>query len=157
MKVINGRVFDPELGFVARELYTDGTLIAAEGGGEVLDAAGCYVIPGLVDVHFHGCVGEDFSDATPEGLQRIADFELSQGVTYICPAGMTLPEEQLTAICKNVAAHRAKNIDKGWDSIFAPRKLHYLKLLTGIVGKLTLNRAHSLERCVVKDHYALIL
>jgi N-acetylglucosamine-6-phosphate deacetylase len=67
------------------------------------------VIPGLVDVHFHGCVGEDFSDATPEGLQRIADYELSQGVTYICPAGMTLPEDQLTAICKNVAAHRAKN------------------------------------------------
>jgi len=60
-------------------------------------------------VHFHGCVGEDFSDATPEGLQRIADFELSQGVTYICPAGMTLPEDQLTAICENVAAHRAGN------------------------------------------------
>ena len=54
-------------------------------------------------------MGEDFSDATPDGLQKIADYELSQGVTYICPAGMTLPEDQLTAICKNTAAHRAKN------------------------------------------------
>ena len=91
-----------------RDVCTDGTLLsAASGDGETLDAAGCYVIPGLVDVHFHGCVGEDFSDATPDGLQRIADFELSQGVTYICPAGMTLPEDQLTAICKNAAAHRA--------------------------------------------------
>ena len=74
----------------------------------VLDATGCYVIPGLVDVHFHGCVGEDFSDATPEGLQKIADFELSQGVTYICPAGMTLPEEELTAICKSAFCKEVK-------------------------------------------------
>ena len=109
MKVINGRVFDPAQGFVARDLATEGSLIVAEGSGEVIDAAGCYVIPGLVDVHFHGAVGEDFSDATAEGLQRIADFELSQGVMYICPAGMTLPEDQLRAICENTAAHRREN------------------------------------------------
>lgn len=110
MKIINGQVFDLERGFVPRDVYTDGTLIApSSGDSQSLDAAGCYVIPGLVDVHFHGCVGEDFSDATPDGLQKIADFELSQGVTYICPAGMTLPEEQLTAICKNTAAHRKHN------------------------------------------------
>lgn len=105
MRVTGGQVFDLQDGFVERELCTNGALLAAEGGGEVLDASGCYVIPGLIDVHFHGCVGEDFSDATPDGLQRMADFELSQGVTYMCPAGMTLPEEQLTRICENAAAH----------------------------------------------------
>lgn len=110
MRITNGQVFDLKEGFIRRDLCTDGALIAkASGDGDVLDAAGCYVIPGLVDVHFHGCVGEDFSDATPDGLQKIADFELSQGVTYICPAGMTLPEDQLTAICKNTAAHRKHN------------------------------------------------
>ena len=110
MRIINGRVFDLEQGFLSRDVLTDGGQIAsASGDDRILDAAGCYVIPGLVDVHFHGCVGEDFSDATPDGLQKIADFELSQGVTYICPTGMTLPEDQLTAICKNTAAHRAKH------------------------------------------------
>lgn len=110
MRIINGQVFDLEQGFLSRDVLTDGGQIAsASGDGQILDAAGCYVIPGLVDVHFHGCVGEDFSDATPDGLQKIADYELSQGVTYICPTGMTLPEDQLTAICKNTAAHRAKN------------------------------------------------
>ena len=110
MRISGGQVFDLEKGFVARDVCTNGTLIAeASSDEQILDASGCYVIPGLVDVHFHGCVGEDFSDATTEGLQRIADYELSQGVTYICPAGMTLPEEQLTAICKNVATHRTKN------------------------------------------------
>ena len=110
MRITGGQVFDLAQGFVLRDVCTDGALIAeTSGDGAVLDAAGCYVIPGLVDVHFHGCVGEDFSDATPDGLQKIADYELSQGVTYICPAGMTLPEDQLTAICKNTAAHRRQN------------------------------------------------
>lgn len=110
MRIVNGQVFDLEQGFVSREVCTDGALISGTSGDEaVLDAGGCYVIPGLVDVHFHGCVGEDFSDATPDGLQKIADFELSQGVAYLCPAGMTLPEDQLTAICKNTAAHRKNN------------------------------------------------
>ena len=110
MRITGGQVFDLEQGFSRRDLCTDGALIASASGDDaVLDASGCYVIPGLVDVHFHGCVGEDFSDATPDGLQKIADFELSQGVTYICPAGMTLPEDQLTAICKTTAAHRKQN------------------------------------------------
>lgn len=110
MIIKGGLVFDLDKGFVQRDLFTDGPLISAESGDStVVDAANCYVIPGLVDVHFHGCVGEDFSDATREGLQRIADFELSEGVTYICPASMTLPEETLTEICKNVAAHRLES------------------------------------------------
>lgn len=110
MIIKGGQVFDLENGFVQQDLYTDGQLIAAVSGDDrILDAQGCYVIPGLVDVHFHGAVGEDFSDATREGLQRIADYELSQGVTYICPTSMTLSEETLTEICKNLAAHRANN------------------------------------------------
>lgn len=86
MRVTGGQVFDLEKDFVARDLCTDGGLLTSSSvDGETLDANGCYVIPGLIDVHFHGCVGEDFSDATPDGLRRMADFELSQGVTYICP------------------------------------------------------------------------
>jgi len=110
MRIINGDVFDLNEGFIARALHTDGPLIAPASGDDItIDATDCYVIPGLVDVHFHGAVGEDFSDATADGLQAIADFELSQGVTYICPAGMTLPEDQLEQICKNTAAHRRKD------------------------------------------------
>ena len=35
----------------------------------------------------------------------MADYELSRGVTQICPAGMTLGEDQLIKICENAAAH----------------------------------------------------
>lgn len=110
MIIKDGLVFDLNEGFVQRDLCTDGALISAESSDNcIVDASECYVIPGLVDVHFHGAVGEDFSDATREGLQRIADYELSEGVTYICPTSMTLAEETLMEICKNVAAHRAES------------------------------------------------
>ena len=110
MQIKNGLVFDLTEGFVSRDLYTEGTLISESSKDEVvIDATDCYVIPGLVDLHFHGAVGEDFSDASLEGLQKIADFELSEGVTYICPAGMTLLEDQLTEICKTTAEFRKKD------------------------------------------------
>ena len=110
MRITGGQVFDLEQGFVSRDVCFDGEkLEQSSADGKAYDASGCYVIPGLTDLHFHGCVGEDFSDATPDGLQKMADYELSRGVTQICPAGMTLGEDQLTRICQNAAAHRAKN------------------------------------------------
>ncbi len=110
MRITGGQVFDLEQGFVSRDVCFDGEkLEQSSADGKTYDASGCYVIPGLTDLHFHGCVGEDFSDATPDGLQKMADYELSRGVTQICPAGMTLGEDQLTRICENAAAHRAKN------------------------------------------------
>ncbi len=108
MKITNALVFDPKEGFVARDFCVQDGIIAPDAMGPV-SAQGCYVIPGLTDLHFHGCVGEDFSDATPDGLQKMADYELSRGITQICPAGMTLGEDQLTKICQNAAAHREKN------------------------------------------------
>ena len=102
-------VFDLEKGFVERDLCFDGGVIVSECGGEVFDATGCYVIPGLTDLHFHGCMGADLSDADAEGLEAMAKYELSRGVTQICPAGMTLLEEQLIKVCTVAAEHRAAN------------------------------------------------
>lgn len=64
----------------------------------VLDAQGLYVIPGLVDIHMHGCGGYDFCDGTPEAFEEIARYEAENGVTSIVPATMTLPKERLTQI-----------------------------------------------------------
>ena len=69
-----------------------------------------YLLPGLVDIHFHGCAGYDFCDGTIESMKAIADFELKNGITTICPATMTLSETQLMKICR-VAA------DAGIDSL----------------------------------------
>ena len=71
---------------------------------ERLDVSGCIVSPGLIDLHFHGCMGSDLCDATPEALHAIASYEASRGVTAICPATMAYPEERLDAVMAQVAA-----------------------------------------------------
>ena len=55
MRIIGGQVFDLEKGFVERDLCTEGMLISENSGDDiVIDAADCYVIPGLVDVRWVG-------------------------------------------------------------------------------------------------------
>ena len=92
MRITGGQVFDLKNGFLHRDVCFDGQLLErSSADGQIYDAAGGYVIPGLTDLHFHGCVGEDFSDGSPEGLEAMAKYELSRGITQICPAGMTAP------------------------------------------------------------------
>ena len=105
--VRGGEVFDGT-GFSARDLALEGGLIAADGApgdGEAIDAAGCYVIPGLVDIHFHGSAGGDVSDGDLEGLHRMGAYEASRGVTAMCPATMTLPADVLLRAAEAAAAY----------------------------------------------------
>lgn len=85
-------------------LFTD----APVSDDEVIDGEGCYAIPGLVDVHFHGCVGYDFCDGTEEALDKISEYEASQGITTIVPASMTLSEEELMKIMTNAGQYENK-------------------------------------------------
>lgn len=120
MIIKNADVFTLEKGFVKKDVYIEsGRFVESEQhscGQErlseecVIDAEGLYLIPGLVDVHFHGCAGFDFSDGTQEALQAIGRYELKNGITSICPASMTLPEEMLTRICE--AAYEYHNEKK---------------------------------------------
>ena len=83
---------------------------------EIIDGKGYYAIPGLIDLHFHGCMGDDFCDGTKEAIARIAEYEASIGVTAIAPATMTLPVEELEKILK-VAAEYKKEAADGADLI----------------------------------------
>ena len=89
--------------FIDGELFTDGE---EKAQGEILDGSGCYAIPGLTDIHFHGCVGYDFCDGTEEAIQAIADYEASVGVTTIVPATMTFGEDKLLKIAEAAREHR---------------------------------------------------
>ena len=81
MIIKNGRVFTEEGKFVDKNLCIDGDEISSTEQGEVIDATGCYVIPGLTDIHFHGCVGYDFCDGTYEAIAKMAEYQLYNGVT----------------------------------------------------------------------------
>jgi len=75
---------------------------------QVIDGQGAYAIPGMIDLHFHGCMGYDFCDGTKEAMEAIAAYEASIGVTAISPATMTLPVEELEGILGTAAACRVK-------------------------------------------------
>lgn len=75
-------------------------------GEDCLDACGGLLIPGLIDLHFHGCLGEDVCDGKLEGMRRIARYEAENGITAICPATLTLPEEELCQVLHTMSEWR---------------------------------------------------
>lgn len=126
MKIINGSVYGADFKFSNETILTKDDRIesidpampeAVTESDDILDASDCYVIPGLTDVHFHGCVNHDFCDADFEGVHTMAQYELQNGVTTICPATMTLGADTLSAICKNGAAYHNANPEDGAELI----------------------------------------
>lgn len=71
---------------------------------DVVDLTGYTMIPGMIDMHIHGCAGYDTGDATPEALEAMSALLVKRGVTSFCPTSMTLSFEELTKIFANVVA-----------------------------------------------------
>lgn len=104
MVIKNGIVFCDDGVLRAADLELQGDRVAAvtepgkAAGESVLDAAGCYVVPGYVDIHIHGAMGADFSDGDPEGVRTMARFLLTQGVTSFLGTSMALSQARLTEV-----------------------------------------------------------
>lgn len=113
MIIKNVKVYTEDETFVDGEItIRDGSFVKQEEAREqledeeVIDGEGCYAIPGLIDLHFHGCKGYDFCDGTKEAIAEIAKYEASIGVTAISPATMTLPVEELERILSVAAEYK---------------------------------------------------
>ena len=112
MQIIGDKVFVGGA-FVPCAIETTGTHIdrvcdAADACvcDEAIDACGGYVVPGFIDLHFHGAMGADLCDESVESIATIAAYEAQCGVTAICPATMTFPEDKLARVMDAVAAYR---------------------------------------------------
>lgn len=81
--------------------------------GPAEDLDGALVIPGLVDIHVHGCAGADFSDGDYAGLVRMARYLARQGVTSFAPASMTLPYDALDKAFHAAARLRREGLADG--------------------------------------------
>ena len=108
MKLQNARVFQPDGSFTVRDLCFEGERLTQNASDEGLDCSNLIAIPGLVDIHFHGCVGHDFCDGTQQAISAIAAYEASVGVAAICPATMTYPEDKLNTIADAAVAYHTE-------------------------------------------------
>ena len=72
-----------------------GAILPESVPADAIDLGGATVIPGLIEVHSHGCAGADFSDGDYEGLKAMAKQYAAWGVTSFAPASMTLPYDVL--------------------------------------------------------------
>ena len=82
MIIRNARVWTEQDGFIRADVaFSDTVETVGAPGGEGVDAGGRYLVPGFVDIHVHGGLRADFSDADAEGGARIAKRLLRHGVT----------------------------------------------------------------------------
>jgi N-acetylglucosamine-6-phosphate deacetylase len=88
----NARLFTPSHAGLPGWLLVERGLIRAMGFGtppdfspdasiKSLDAQGDNLLPGFIDLHVHGAMGHEVMDASPSGLEEMARFYASHGVT----------------------------------------------------------------------------
>ncbi|MBO4884658.1 MAG: N-acetylglucosamine-6-phosphate deacetylase [Clostridia bacterium] len=98
--IVNGKIILPEEIVEGRALLFDDRIAGVVsqdeiGGAEIIDARDGFVSPGLIDIHIHGYLGEDVSDGSEEGLLRMAEGIVKNGVTAWLPTTMTVSYEEL--------------------------------------------------------------
>ncbi len=92
--------------FVAGDIsFSDKIEKIGKSDGDGIDAQGGYVIPGLVDIHTHGAMGDDFSDGDVDGMARLGSFYVSHGVTTFLATTMTLGEQTLLRAMKAIRSY----------------------------------------------------
>jgi len=100
--IFNGRVITPY------RLINNGSVLVEDGKivqiGEgrlpisecvAIDAKGCYISPGFIDIHTHGGGGYDFMDGTVEAYVGAAQEHARHGTTALVPTTVTSTKESL--------------------------------------------------------------
>lgn len=55
----------------------------------------CYIVPGFIDTHMHGAMGDEFFNCDFENSKKIMEFEAQNGTTSLIPAISAAPKEKL--------------------------------------------------------------
>ena len=80
---------------------------------EYIDGKGLYAAPGLIDVHSHGCVGEDATTSDEEGIRAMCRSVATDGVTSWLPTVMTYPLPLLAEAFERLRRLKAEGVPCG--------------------------------------------
>ena len=104
--IINGKIVMPDCLIEGKALLFDKKIagvcdveaVMNDATIEKIDAKGNYVAPGLVDMHIHGYLGEDASDGSADGIRKMGEGIVKNGVTSWLPTTMTVSYEELEKV-----------------------------------------------------------
>jgi len=100
----NARVLSPDnTHFETRDLYTrDGRIVPSDPDGDIYDAGGAFALPGMIDTHIHGFIGDEF--ASKDGDISAAARRLAQdGVVGFAATVRCMPFEEMLACIAHAA------------------------------------------------------
>lgn len=104
ISIVNGRLLLPAGVREGQVLTTRGGVIErvgpqaeADAGGDTVDAAGGYVLPGLVDIHLHGAHGRTFNEGCADGWRTVLDAHRQKGTTTAFATVATAPLHELAS------------------------------------------------------------
>lgn len=83
-------------------VYDDSLLI----DNDVVEYNDCFIVPGLIDIHTHGCNGYDFCEGSIKALDAISSYQLKSGITSFCPTTMTYSEDILAPIMRVASTYK---------------------------------------------------
>lgn len=91
-QIINGRILTPQGWLEGGSVIVEDGKIAevsnnnfAIEGAEIIDAKGCDIVPGGIEMHVHGGGGRDFMEGEEEAFRVAIDAHMQYGTTSICP------------------------------------------------------------------------
>jgi len=87
--LLNGNICDIEI--------NNGTIInIGKSNNEGIDLKGNKVYAGLIEIHAHGCIGEDTMDGN--NLDKMSVYQAENGITSWYPTTMTMPYDTLRKV-----------------------------------------------------------
>ena len=116
LKIYNGIILTPFDNFGPGTVIIEGNkIIGVERGNadvpnaEEIDAGGCYISPGFIDLHTHGAGGSDFMDGTVEACLQIAHTHALHGTTLLFPTTLSATNKELFEFFEIYAQAKKRN------------------------------------------------